>query len=217
MTNIALIAVLTVVLLLLLYLFFMNRRTAWLRAVVGDVEGELATKLSRESQLAHTVALQLTAGTPTDQVVAEYQRERASILAAARTDKSWAWDKDDLESWRKREVLRRSEEVNRKLVVPAIASCLVVLAVAAVTITVSYNYLAPHELDPVAKDTEGPQDILSVPAHDSPPRIPLDNFHPVDLGQATTSDAVSEDAVASPAQKPASPVKSAPKPNGVSQ
>ena len=178
MTNIALIAVLTVVLLLLLYLFFMNRRATRLRTVADDVEAELAVKLRRDAEITGGVVAQLTGGIPTDQVVTEYQRERASVLVGDRTDKPWAWDQDELDRWRKRELRRRAEDVNRQLIVPAIASSLLVLAVAAVAITVTYNFLAPEQFDQVAEQDANIDTDTLVPTYD-PLAFPTAQVDPV--------------------------------------
>ncbi len=163
MTNLTLIAILTLVALLLMNLFFMNRRSVRLRTVVREVEAEVASKLRREAEIAAAVIDQLTSGTPTDQVIANYQVDRAAVLTHDRTEKPWAWDKDDMAQWRKRELVRRSEDVNRKLIVPALGSCLVVLAVAAVAITVYYNHLAPQEFQSVQAQGIDSQATLPVP------------------------------------------------------
>jgi predicted PurR-regulated permease PerM len=175
MTNLALIAVLTLVVLLLLYLFFMNCRSARLRTVVREVEAEVAAKLRREAEIAGAVIEQLTSGTPTDQVIANYQLDRAAVLTHDRTEKPWAWDKDDLADWRNRELVRRSEDVNRKLIVPALASCLVVLAVAAVAITVCYNYLAPQDFQSIPTQSSESQTTLPtpLPLPPSSPSLPI--------------------------------------------
>lgn len=175
MTNLALIAVLGLLVLLLLYVFFMSRRAARLGAIAKDVQEEVAAKLRREAEATEVIVGQIAGGVPADRAITAYQNDRAAILAHDRTDKPWAWGPDDLDQWRKLETARRGEDVNRRLIVPALTSSLVVLAIAAVSITICYNSLTPDQIPSSTSFEAGGETPLPIPfgmPSGSPPTLP---------------------------------------------
>lgn len=161
--------------LLLQYIFFMSRRAARFGAIVKDVEDEVAAKLRREAEATAAVVDQVAAGVPADRAITAYQNDRAAILAHGRIEKPWAWGPDDLDRWRKLEFARRGEEVNRRLIVPALTSSLGVLAVAAVSITICYNSLTPDQIPSSTSFEAGGETPLPIPfgmPSGSPPTLP---------------------------------------------
>lgn len=79
-----------------------------------------------------------------DQALAEYHKLRGGILTTEKTDRPWDWGPDDLKAWGKQELRRRAEDVNRRTLLPAVGSSLLVLALTAVVLVICYHSLASH-------------------------------------------------------------------------
>ncbi len=150
MIVMALIALFGLVAVILLYFFFVSRGAAHRAAAKADIEREVALKLRKAQEVDAELVNAVTAGAAVDQAIADYQRGRAAVLNREKTDQAWAWTADDLEAWKRREARRRYEEINRRSLVPAITTCLLVVTLTLAAIVVYYQFMAaqPGTLPP---------------------------------------------------------------------
>lgn len=139
MLTIGLTAVFGVIALAVLCAFFNTRRAERLADVRRQVEQEVGLIVRRAEDTDRQMAAALERGEPVDQALANYQDRRASLVQTLAA-KSWSWDGDDLKTWEAEQLGRRSDEVNRKLLLPAVGGTLFVIALTLMASAVLYNF-----------------------------------------------------------------------------
>ncbi len=145
MTTMALIALLGVMALAILYVFFLGQRASRSAAVRESVEAEVAAKLRQHQEANTNLVEHIVGGVPVDTALGDYQKVVGAILTPDRATEPWNWNADDVERWKRTELHRRSEEVNRRLLLPAIGSSLLIVALTIVAATVYYNFMSSRQ------------------------------------------------------------------------
>src|SRR3989442_1237377 len=111
MTTLALIAFLGLVTLVSLSLVFVSRATARRHAAQIEVEEEAAAKVRQWQQADADLVKQILGGVAVDKALAGYQGVLAAILPTDQPERTS--NEQDLQTWKKRTLQQRLEEVNR--------------------------------------------------------------------------------------------------------
>lgn len=197
MLNMSLMALCGLVVVALVYFFFVTRGAAQQAAARAEFEEIVALKQKRTQEVDAELAQRIVVGASVDQAIGDYQKNRAGILPGEHGEHPWAWTGDDLEAWKKRELRRRLEEVNRRILLPAVVTSLLAIALTTAAIIIYYQFMAAQ-----------PQTL--VPSlGSSPPQFsaPLPLPHPVNPGQSfqPTTPADATPALPPNAVEPADP------------
>lgn len=149
MLTLALIVCFGALALVLLSVFCTTRRAGHLARLRQEVEQEVTVIGRRAEQADQELAVTLDGGTPLDQAIGDYHACRAALVPGARSAHPWGWDHDDLARWKAGELRRRSEEMNRRLLLPALGGAVLVIALTITVCAITYHGLARRP-DPAA-------------------------------------------------------------------
>ena len=181
MTTMALIALLGVMALAILYVFFLGQRASRSAGVRESVEAEVGAKLRQQQEANTNLVEHIVGGVPVDTALTDYQKVASSILTPDRATEPWNWNADDLERWKKTELHRRNEEVNRKLLLPAIGSSLLIVALTIVAVTVYYNFMSSRQ---AFTSSQSPATVTTASGTLPAPSRASDKQPPADVGGA---------------------------------
>lgn len=156
MITMALVSILGLMALTVVTAVFLAVRSGRLASTAASVDREVGEALRRADDTDAAFADALESGIPLDRALEDYHRARAAIITIpGRTAAAWNWDKTDLAAWRAGELSRRGDAVNRRLLVPALTSALLVVALTVTVVSVQYSFFSAEAVEnaPVAKDT----------------------------------------------------------------
>jgi hypothetical protein len=157
MIPMTLVAALTVIGLALVYVLASARRGTLLARARQKLEEEEA-KLQASDDAATAELLQaLEGGKTVEQALPDYLQQRGGLLPAQnRSGRRWDWTQEDVERWAETEWARRSAEISRRVLVPALLWGLLLLLAAFVTLGILWQQEGPRKVE------DGPG--VSVPA-----------------------------------------------------
>lgn len=172
MITMAVIALLGVLCLAGLLLFFFTRQKKNMADVRQAMDREVATILARDADNDHDLAEAVERGVLVDQALKQYQQVRTALIPIpAKTTEPWNWDENDLKCWSNQELISRGEKVNLRLMLPAAGSSLAVIAVTFTALAIVYHTAVsrPEVTPPNGQPSlDSPSDPLALPAADLP-------------------------------------------------
>ncbi|MDC3378726.1 hypothetical protein OAX78_00405 [Planctomycetota bacterium] len=130
-------------------LYFANRLRAEQAQARADVEEYERDILNKDQKVDRGLSDRVVAN-PGDMSAAidSWQAERQGLLCLEQAGRTWDWGDDDLRHWSKREIRREQASTRRRLLVPWLATHLVILGLAAGAAAVLYQFHASRQVDP---------------------------------------------------------------------
>lgn len=142
MITLTLIAVTGVGALIFAMTFFVNRASGLRARAARAVEEDVRGKLRQAQEATASFVPRIIEGAPVEQALNELQKSLAAILTPDRPIEPHLWDLNDLEQFRRTELGRRCEEVNRKTLVPALGVALAIVAATVMALAITYSHIA---------------------------------------------------------------------------
>ncbi len=167
MIAIALIPILGVLLLLALTVSIQSRRAAKMAALRKSVEKKVRTIGRDDAANDQTLVDNIIRGMGIDQALQQFQKTRSALLPGEPTQESTHWSTEQLEAWKSKTLRRGMESINRRLMLPAILSFLVVVSICVVATTVLYQFQSSGQAAALTPTSSVPT-LAPVPFDDTP-------------------------------------------------
>lgn len=184
MILLALIPILALLALFLASLAFTTMRANRLAELQGEREQFVQHVVQRDAALQEGLVVALLEGKSFGDALDEFVRQRAALLPGARLDHPAAWDATALDQVARARFVQATTDVTRKLGTVTLVVCVLVVAIAAVSVLVVYHFLPTagsqpleqglpsfpslSEDRPLAPSPSPPPLPAQEPSHDSP-------------------------------------------------
>jgi hypothetical protein len=137
MLTIAVVPLLGLLSLFLLFVFTAGRRASSVARMKAAVDQLEQTVRQREQQLVQETLQELVAGKAAAETFKTLLGKRAALVEGNPN-----WDEDDLKQMRKKRLAAESEAINRRLMLPAVAAAVGLVAACVIAIAALYHFHA---------------------------------------------------------------------------